>query len=229
MSAVRIQRLSRSRPSALVLAAGVLVAAGAVVSGWVGWQLWGTTAVSQQRHDQVAEELQQAWGGARGGAGEELVATEFGSASAIVRIPAFGSDYAVPVLEGTTDEVLAAGFGHRDGTAAAGGRGNYVIAGHRITHGEPLRDMPHLKAGDEVIVETRDATYTYVLDTPGDGLTVTDHDTWVADAVPVADGPPSAQMRRSGRLLTLITCADFTGSPDRLVAFGHLDTVEPKP
>ena len=70
----------------------------------------------------------------------------------------------VPVLEGTTDDVLAAGYGHFADTAEPGRVGNYALAAHRITHGEPLRRMPDLEVGDEVVVETRDATYTYRAD-----------------------------------------------------------------
>ena len=78
----------------------------------------------------------------------------------------------MPLLEGTSDEALAAGFGHFEDTARAGAKGNFALAGHRITHGEPLRDMPGLEPGDEIVVETARATYTYVLDTAGDALEV---------------------------------------------------------
>jgi len=60
------------------------------------------------------------------------------------------------VIEGIGDAELARGFGHFP-VRESGERGNYALAGHRITHGEPLRDMPELRPGDEVIVETRDA------------------------------------------------------------------------
>ncbi len=62
----------------------------------------------------------------------------------MIRIPAFGDDYAVPLLDGTSDQALAAGFGHLDGTADPGQVGNFATAGHRVTHGEPLADMPAL-------------------------------------------------------------------------------------
>ncbi len=35
-----------------------------------------------------------------------------GEASALIRIPAFGKKYVVPVLEGTSDDVLSQGYGH---------------------------------------------------------------------------------------------------------------------
>ena len=73
--------------------------------------------------------------------------------------------------------------------------GNYAIAAHRVTHGEPLRDMPKLRPGDTVQVETRTATYTYRLDTDPNKLIVTFADVWVIDRLPtnprggVAAGP----------------------------------------
>ena len=217
---------ARRRPAAVIGWSMVLV--GLVLLGWCAWQVWGTTAVSQARHREVVADLERTWAGSTRPSPEDaVVATDFGDATAIVRIPAFGDDYAVPVLEGTSDEVLAAGFGHREGSAAAGGRGNYVIAGHRITHGEPLSDMPQLRAGDEVVVQTAEATYTYVLDTPGGGLTVTDADTWVADPTPENPDPGGTSPADEPRLITLLTCADFTRTPDRLVAFGHLAEVRP--
>lgn len=242
----------------LLVAAGACVCAGVVLLGWVAWQLWGTSAVSRERHADVVAQLEDAWSDKSDGDKTSVMATEFGDATAIVRIPALGADYAVPVLEGTTDEVLASGFGHM-GHAKPGGPGNYVIAGHRITHGEPLRRMPDLEPGDAVIVETRAATYTYVLLTGGDALTVQDDETWVTDTDPLRNPKAAAAMDLAGRtldlrlenvppeeldgetedvdneemwigpgLLTLITCADFTRSPDRLVAFAQLVDVKPR-
>ena len=162
------------------MAGVVLVVAGAGVLGWVGWQMWGTTWVSERRHDQIAAELEQEWRG-----GDQLVQVEEGPATAMVEIPAFGEDYRVPLLEGTAEDVLAAGFGHVVDTQAPGQVGNFVLSGHRTTHGEPLADMPDLEPGDEVVVTTADTIYTYVLDTGGDDLAVALDETWVLDPAPV--------------------------------------------
>ncbi len=70
------------------------------------------------------------------------------------------------MLEGVGNEALAGGFGHFPRSARPRrGRGNYALAAHRVTHGEPLRDMPSLRPGDKVLVETRDTVYTYEIDT----------------------------------------------------------------
>ena len=151
-------------------------------------------------------------------------------AQAIVRIPRFGPDYAVPVLQGTSESVLAAGFGHYDGTARAGGVGNYALAGHRVTHGEPLRDMPDLQPGDRVVVETRRTVFTYRLDTGGDDLVVPFSASWVLDPVPAdPDGGVQPPDQSPGqRLITLTTCSELFHTDHRLVAFGHLVDRRPR-
>ena len=98
----------------------------------------------------MVERLERGWH-----EGQSTVRVDEGVAGSIVRIPRLGDGYRVPVLEGTSDDVLASGFGHFDGTAGPGEVGNYALAGHRVTHGEPLRDMPDLEVGDEVVVRPR--------------------------------------------------------------------------
>jgi sortase A len=200
----------------------LLVVGGVVVLGYVGWQYWGTTWVAQREHRVGVDRLERAWE-----EGREAVDVDHGRATAIVRIPRFGAEYAVPLLEGTSDEVLAAGFGRYDGSAAPGEVGNLALAGHRVTHGEPLKGMPDLVPGDEVVVETASATYTYVLDTGGADLEVDFSETWVLDDRPRnPDG--GVGPAPEARLLTLTTCAELFHTDERLVAFGHLASVEPR-
>lgn len=110
-----------------------------------------------------------------------------------------------------------------------GERGNYVLAAHRITNGEPFADFPQLREGDLVEIETVDATYTYVLDTGGVDLVVPFTDAWVLDPSPVnpAGGtqPPDAA---GDRLITLVTCSEIFHTDNRSVAFGHLVERVPK-
>ena len=206
-----------SRHGALRTVGILLVLAGLGVFAFVGWQLWGTTYVSHRRQAETVDDLHQAW---RDGASE--VETDHGTANAVVLIPEFGDDYEVPLLEGTSDDVLATGFGHLVGTAGPGETGNFAIAGHRITHGEPLRDMPDLDPGDQVLVETADAVYVYELDTGGDDLEVPFTADWVLAPEPVNPDTDGVGPVTAPQLLTLTTCADLFHSDERLVAFGHL-------
>jgi sortase A len=102
--------------------------------------------------------------------------------------------------------------------------GNYALAGHRVTHGEPLRRMPDLQPGDKVIVETVKAEYVYRIDTDPEALVVPFTSTWVLDPVPKnpeAGGPQPAQ-KKGQRLITLTTCSEIFHTDDRMIAFGHL-------
>ena len=198
----------------------VLLVAGVGLLGYVGWQMFGTNIVSRQAHDRIEDDLREQW---RTEGTDRRV--RVGEASALVRVPAFGDDYVVPLLEGVGDDELASGYGHFPDSANLGERGNYALAAHRVTHGEPLRDMPELRPGDEVIIETRDAIYTYVLDTNPNELIVSFENIWVVDPLPTNPQrggvqPPSQEPGQ--RLITLTTCSELFHTDNRMIAFGHL-------
>lgn len=214
MSRTHPRRPSRRRA---LLGLGVLLA-GVGTLGYVGWETHGTTWLAERRHSATTEALERAWG-----AGEKVVRTPAGAARAVVRIPRFGHAYAVPVVAGTSDAALASGFGHFTGAAGPGEVGNYALAGHRITRGEPLRRMAELRRGDEIVVSTRDADLLYELVTDGDALVLPMTETWVVDHLPRhPDGGPQPPQRPGQRLLTLTTCADLFHSDERMVAFAVL-------
>jgi sortase A len=202
--------------------------------GYVAWQFYGTNIVSRQTQERLVEDLTQQWDVAPGSTiegepGPEPADVPLGNASALIRIPAFGDGYVVPVLEGIGDEELASGYGHFPDTADPGERGNYALAAHRVTHGEPLRDMPELRPGDEVVVETRDAIYTYVLDTNPNDLVVTFEDIWVIDPLPTNPGGGVQPAQKPGqKLITLTTCSELFHTDNRMIAFGHLVDTERK-
>jgi len=214
---------------ALLWAGVALVLAGLVMLGYVGWQLYGTNVVSARKQKQIVERTQQMW------AAEPEVSVQgkperHRSAAALIRIPAFGSDYVLPVQQGTSDGVLSEGFGHFDGTADPGEVGNYALAGHRVTHGEPLRNMPSLRPGDTVVVETRTRRFTYRLDTDPNLLTVSFSGVWVIDPLPENPVPGGLQpsQRAGQRLITLTTCSELFHTDNRMIAFGHLVRSAPR-
>jgi sortase A len=216
-------RGARSRRSRIITGVGVLlIVAGVGLLGYVGWQFWGTNWVAHREHAAVAHTLRTQW--AEGGEQLSPARVPTGEASAIVRVPRFGRSYAVPVLEGVTTEDLARGFGHFVHSADPGQVGNYALAAHRVTHGEPLRGMPDLRPGDEVVVQTVDADYVYRLDTDPEDLVIPFTGTWVLDALPrnPEAGGPQPRQERGQRLITLTTCAELFHTDDRMIAFGHL-------
>ena len=218
-------RRRRRRPSGLMVLGLVLLLGGLGCLGWVGYQYLGTNIVSQHAFDAGREDLRSRWQQAEpaepSASPEQAVLP--GKATALLRIPAFGADYEIPVLEGTDLDTLTDGVGHYAGTARPGQVGNFALAGHRVTHGQPFARLLELKRGDEVVVETRKAVYTYVLDESPSSLTVDDAATWVLDPVP---GEPNTQPTRA--LITLTTCQDLFSSPDRSVGFGHLRSTRNK-
>lgn len=205
-----------------------LVAAGLGLLGYVGWQMFGTNIVSERKQREAVEALERQWAEqpteSERDAGPQAEPVRLGTATALIRIPRFGDDYVMPVHEGIADDVLARGYGHFEDAAQAGEKGNYALAAHRVTHGEPLRDMPKLRPGDEVVVETREAVYTYVLDTDPNELIVTFEDVWVVAPDPENPDPGGVQPADDPRLITLTTCAELFNTDKRMIVFGHLES-----
>lgn len=199
-----------------------LIVVGLSLLAYVAWQFWGTNWVSHRKQDEIVKKWET-------GDSPVLTVAE-GDVGAVIRIPEFGDDYVVPVLEGTSKKVLAAGYGHFEDSADPGEIGNYALAGHRVTHGEPLRRMPDLEVGDEVIVETRHAIYHYTLISGGEDLRVTFRAGWVIDPLPKNPkaGGVQPDQKEGQRLLTLTTCAELFHTDDRLIAFAELTSTETK-
>jgi len=218
MSAGR-PRGGRRRP-VLRYAGCALILLGATLLSYVAWEFWGTTWISAQHQRAVVSELRAHWRAE----GTDAVRTRFGTATAIVEIPRFGHSYAVPVFEGTGEDILAAGYGHFLGTAGPGQVGNYVIAAHRVTHGEPLRNMPELVAGDEIDIVTKRTTFVYRLVTGGAALVVPMTTRWVTTPLPHNPAGGTEPPQHPGeRLITLTTCAELFHTDNRMVAFGILE------
>lgn len=217
-------RWRRRRTPAVLFIGVLLLGTGLSCLGWVVYQLLGTNMVSNQVFQTERDTLRQKWDSekARGPKVESEAIP--GDAIALLRIPAFGPSYEIPVLSGTDLDILSRGVGHYLGTADPGQLGNFAIAGHRVTHGQPFARLLELNKGDRIVVETRDAIYTYVLDASPRDLTVDDSETWVLDPVP---GKPAANPTQA--MITLTTCQDLFHSPDRSVGFGHLESTKDKP
>ncbi|MFC9581840.1 class E sortase [Streptomyces yangpuensis] len=139
---------------------------------------------------------------------------------AVLRIPRLG--LVVPVAQGIDKRaVLDKGYaGQYPGTAGPGERGNFALAGHRNTHGEPFRYVNRLRAGDELIVDMRGRRYTYVV---GKVLSeTTERDTGVIAPVPRSVVKPEYGYSEPGAYITLTTCTPEYSSKYRLVVWGTL-------
>ncbi|MFH7595155.1 class E sortase [Streptomyces racemochromogenes] len=164
-------------------------------------------------------------GGGKGGGKPAPVASAPArdEAYGVLRIPRLG--LAVPVAEGIDRRaVLDKGYvGHYPGTAQPGAEGNFALAGHRNTHGEPFRYLNRLREGDEVSVDLRGRRYTYVV---GKVLAETSPgDVGVIAPVPRSAVRPGYGYEGAGSYITLTTCTPEYTSRYRLVVWGTLRNV----
>ncbi|UIX33844.1 class E sortase [Streptomyces sp. GQFP] len=147
-------------------------------------------------------------------------------AYAILSIPRLG--LRVPVAEGVSkSRVLNRGYaGHYPGTQQPGQAGNFALAGHRNTHGEPFRYINRLRRGDAVQVETVDAVYSYTVDRTLPQTSA--RDDGVISPVPRSTVRPAYGYRTPGYYLTLTTCTPEYTSRHRLVVWGRLTSMRPR-
>ncbi|MFE0332069.1 class E sortase [Streptomyces sp. NPDC058960] len=134
----------------------------------------------------------------------------------------------VPVAEGVDKaEVLNKGYvGHYPGTQQPGQAGNFAVAGHRNTHGEPFRYLNRLRVKDVVQVETGAAVYTYAVDQVLPETSA--RDSGVVRPVPRSVVKPAYGYGDPGYYLTLTTCTPEYTSRYRLVVWGKLLSMRPR-
>lgn len=209
------RRWGRTRKTGLVLALVVLG-----LLAWVGYEYFYSNVVAAASYRQQVSALPSSWAAAGAEASGQPAP---GAALAVLRVPAWGADYEVPVLAGTDRDLLSRGVGHYPTSAAPGQVGNCALAGLRVTHGQPFARLHQLDRGARVLVETRRAIFTYVIDVPPRDLTVRASDSWVLQPVP---GQPRAKPAQA--LLTLTTAQDVLPTSDRSVGFAHLASTQNK-
>ncbi|MEU8835511.1 class E sortase [Streptomyces sp900116325] len=161
---------------------------------------------------------------AGGGRTAAAAAPRWDQAYAVIRIPRLG--LTAPVAQGISKSgVLDKGYvGHYPRTAQPGGAGNFALAGHRNTHGEPFRHINRLRRGDRITVETRKHVYTYVVDKTLAQTAA--RDSGVIAAVPRSDLKPAFGYSEPGSYVTLTTCTPEFTSRYRLVVWGKLAGVQ---
>jgi sortase A len=196
-----------------------LITVGLVLLLFCAYQLWWTNVEANRAQHQVSDSIRDEWSrpGTRGPI--TLTRADFGKGFAFLHIPRLGRHYSKPVVEGVTLPDLARGVGHYPKTALPGQVGNFAVAGHRATNGEPFAHLDKVRRGDTLVVETRDAWFTYVVDRT---VIVAPTDVDVIDPVP---GKPGATPTE--KLITLTTCNPRWGSTQRLIVFGHLTAEQP--
>jgi sortase A len=210
----------------VIRAAGeIFLTVGVIGLLFISYLIWGTAWRAESAQRQLSSELNQEWqqaplrGDAAGASPEQFdVAT--GQPFAFITIPAFGSHWRFTLIQGTALAQLDLSPGHVPGTQWPGQAGNFAVAGHRVTAGNPFWSLPSLHAGDLVDIETRLNDYTYRV--TGEQR-VLPTDLGVLDPVP---GHPG--QRPTQRLITLITCDPAWTGTHRVIVTGVLVSARPR-
>jgi sortase A len=197
----------------------VLLTMGAIGLLFLAYLLWGTAARAASAQRQLSSELNQQWGKApaRGDAIDarpEQFHLATGQPFAFITIPAFGPHWRFTLIQGTALAQLDVSPGHVPGTQWPGQLGNFAVAGHRVTAGNPFWSLPSLRSGDVVNIETRENNYTYRVTGEKEVLPT---NLGVLDPVPGHPGQHPAQ-----RLITLITCDPAWTGTHRVIVTGVL-------
>jgi sortase A len=192
----------------------LMITLGIVMLLLVVYQLFWTNLQANREQGALKKDLIQEW--AAPPKGKKLKPVP-GNAIALMYFERLGKKWVKPVVEGVELDDLAKGVGHFPKTALPGEVGNFAVAAHRATHGEPFKDLDSVRKGDKVIVETRDRWYVYRVDTdfrlvdPNYGEVV----------LPVPEQPGE---KPTEKLITLVTCNPRWGSSTRLIYYGHLES-----
>jgi sortase A len=201
----------------------ILVTLGVLVSGFLAYMYWGTAVREGEAQHNFISQLGQQWGSAGPSLAVLASPDEIapGQPFALMRIPRLGASWRFAVVQGTGLTQLALGPGHVPGTAMPGQAGNFAVAGHRVTAGNPFWSLPAMRPGDLVYVETIAGTYEYRVTARPE--LVRPDDTAILSPVP---GHPGQRARQP--MITLITCDPPWTGTNRIVVTGVLVATLPR-
>jgi LPXTG-site transpeptidase (sortase) family protein len=231
MSARKAARAAKQQRTVLIsrITGEAFITLGVLMLLFVVYQLWWTNVLADRESRQEAQQLEEQW--ERGdGAGKEDArdpgAFEAGEGFAIMHIPSL--DVNRPVAQGidkqkVLDRGLLGHYSEGDLKTAMpwDEKGNFAVAGHRNTHGEPFRYINRLEKGEEIIVETKDTYYIYEVASTLPSTSPSNTD--VIDPVPEGSG-----FTEPGRYVTLTTCTPEYTSKYRLIVWGKMIEERPR-
>ncbi|MFD1932683.1 MULTISPECIES: class E sortase [Nonomuraea] len=192
------------------------ITAGLAMLLFCAYLLWGTGAYTQRQQLLLQRQLAEE----RGDDPARLDKITLGNAVAMLSIPRLGDDYRYAVIEGVDAEHLKKGPGHYPGSAMPGQVGNFVLSGHRTTYAAPFNRIDELRRDDEIIVDAREARYTY---------RVTSQDVVEPDEVEIlAPVPGKPDINAIRAMITLTTCHPEYSAAQRLIVYGVLKSTEPR-
>lgn len=215
-----------------------MITAGALILLYLAYSLWFTNTVAQANTQTLSSEFLAQVEKRLGddsttsddvttGIGESsttAVEPTLGSRAfepiGLVYIPRLRSDvWAEPLVSGISFSALASGIGHYPSTELPGEIGNFAIAGHRASNGEPFAYFERLRSGDRVYVQTLERWYEYTL--VKDRI-IQQGEVWV-----LSDSPADQGFEPGARLITLTTCDPRWNSYQRWAWWGELSATYP--
>ncbi|WP_019873181.1 class E sortase [Sporichthya polymorpha] len=204
----------------------VFITVGVLALLLVVYQVFYTNFEAGRRQDAIRDDLRDSWVQPVS-AGAPIK----GDAIGLIYIERLGRKWEKPLVEGVELKQLARGVGHFPRSAQPGQVGNFAVAGHRATQGEPFAYLDRLRAGDRVVVETRTRWFVYTIDPqpgakPGDRAYKLVDPSYGEVVLPVPEQPG---VKPTERRITLVTCNPRWGSSTRLILYGTLTTSYPKP
>ncbi|MEV0576829.1 class E sortase [Streptomyces sp. RTGN2] len=224
VEARRAAKAAKDSPAVVVsrVVGELFISLGVLMLLFVTYQLWWTNVRAEQIAGKETHKIQDDW--AHGKRSPGVFAP--GQGFAIIHIPKL--DVVTPIAEGISKEkVLDRGMvGHYGEeplrTAMPSDKqGNFALAGHRNTHGEPFRYINRLNPGDKVVVETQDAYYTYE-------MTSVLPQTSPSNVSVIGEVPPQSGFKKPGRYITLTTCTPEFTSTYRLIVWGKMVDERPR-
>ncbi|WP_246132585.1 class E sortase [Microbacterium mitrae] len=234
------RRKPRRRATVTSVLGEIMLTAGVVVLMFVAWQMWIGDMIQGAQSNQAGAATVEEWADLPDDAiaPPKLVQPEDGTPAyyeppvmapaasgetfAVLRIPRLGDNYFWDINGGvqTWESLNVGAVGHYPATQMPGEVGNFAVAGHRGSHGGAFMNLPGMRAGDAVVVETPDGWYTYrfrnleyVAPTAGDVL---------------APVPHEASRIGIGQYLTMTTCSPRYGWDERAIGYAEFEYFTPR-
>jgi sortase A len=202
----------------------MFITVGVLMLLFVTYQLWWTNVLAHQEAGGAAKNLEKQWDGATD-TSRDPGTFSAGQGFAIIYLPKL--DVKAPIAEGVSkSKVLDKGMvGHYSGAQETAmpwdTKGNFALAAHRNTHGEPFRYINKLVKGDKIVVETESEYYTY--EVTSSLASTPPSNTSVIKPIPTGSGFTTA-----GRYITLTTCTPEFTSKYRLIVWGKMVDERPR-
>lgn len=206
----------------------LLITLGCVLALFVGWEVvWSSVATKPLQNLAIAQ-VHDRPGYIAPASGKyapeyqpDTAPTDVGSAKVgktwlSLHVPRWGYSYNVAIAEGTDKAtVLDKGLiGHYIGTQNVGQLGNFALAAHRITYGEPFAKIQQLRDGDLLIVESD--KYYFVYKVYAEKIVAP------TDMAVIWPVPYQANAVPTRRLITLTTCHPRYASTSRYIVWGDM-------